>query len=73
MVADKLFQTLDKETGTYISTKQDEDWYKPADLAKERGIYFVTKVKNLNETRNKFGQERFSDNRNKNRINFLKN
>ncbi|XP_035228501.1 uncharacterized protein LOC118200645 [Stegodyphus dumicola] len=50
MISDKLFQTLDKETATYINIKTGENWLKPKDLAKEVDLYFVNKGKSLNET-----------------------
>ncbi|GFV42092.1 DUF1758 domain-containing protein [Trichonephila clavipes] len=43
IISDKLFETLNKETATYIGIREAEDWFRPNDLAKECDIYISSK------------------------------
>jgi len=49
IISDKLFQTLDRETSSYINVKIGEGWLKPKELAKEIDIYFVNKGRSFGE------------------------
>ncbi|GFX43714.1 hypothetical protein TNCV_4109941 [Trichonephila clavipes] len=42
-VEEKQFETLNKETATYIGIREAEDWFRPIDLAKECDIYISSK------------------------------
>ncbi|GFU65600.1 phosphatase and actin regulator 2 [Trichonephila clavipes] len=42
-VEEKQFETLNKETATYIGIQEAEDWFRPIDLAKECDIYISSK------------------------------
>ncbi|GFV34281.1 integrase catalytic domain-containing protein [Trichonephila clavipes] len=43
IISDKLFETLNKETATYIGIREAEDWFRPIDLAKECDIYISSR------------------------------
>ncbi|GFS47250.1 transposable element Tcb2 transposase [Trichonephila clavipes] len=40
---EKQFETLNKETATHIGIKEEEDWFRPIDLAKECDIYISSR------------------------------
>ncbi|GFW11014.1 phosphatase and actin regulator 2 [Trichonephila clavipes] len=42
-VEEKQFETLNKETATYIGIREAEDWFGPIDLAKECDIYISSR------------------------------
>ncbi|GFW74810.1 hypothetical protein TNCV_5137891 [Trichonephila clavipes] len=48
--ADRLFETLNKETATNIGIRQAEDWFRPIDLAKECDIYISSRNGSPKET-----------------------
>ncbi|GFV01367.1 uncharacterized protein TNCV_2125931 [Trichonephila clavipes] len=39
LISDKLFETLNKETATHTGIREEEDWFRPIDLAKESAIF----------------------------------
>ncbi|GFU58797.1 histone-lysine N-methyltransferase SETMAR [Trichonephila clavipes] len=43
IISDKLFETLNKETATYVGIREAEDWFRPIDLAKECDIYISSR------------------------------
>ncbi|GFT14071.1 DUF1758 domain-containing protein [Trichonephila clavipes] len=43
IISDKLFETLNKETATHIGIREEEDWFRPIDLAKECDIYISSR------------------------------
>lgn len=45
IVSDKLFQTLDRETSSYISVKQSDTWFDPIKLGKEIDLYMTSRGK----------------------------
>ncbi|GFY35722.1 phosphatase and actin regulator 2 [Trichonephila clavipes] len=48
-VEEKQFETLNKETATYIGIREAEDWFRPIDLAKECDIYISSKNGSQNQ------------------------
>ncbi|GFV53219.1 hypothetical protein TNCV_1065781 [Trichonephila clavipes] len=42
-VEEKRFETLNKETATHIGIREEEDWFRPIDLAKECDIYISSR------------------------------
>ena len=63
MVSDKLFSTLERETQSYISIRQNTSWFKPTELAKEVDTYFTSQRKSLSETNHR---QQYYENKNKN-------
>ncbi|GFT89040.1 retrovirus-related Pol polyprotein from transposon opus [Trichonephila clavipes] len=51
-IADKIFQSLDRETASHIAIYQGEKWLRPQELAKQCDIYFGAKQKHFNEVAN---------------------
>ncbi|XP_071034250.1 uncharacterized protein, partial [Parasteatoda tepidariorum] len=47
IISDKLFQTLDRETATYISVKQSDTWFEPIKLGKEIDLFMTSRGKSL--------------------------
>ncbi|GFW81587.1 integrase catalytic domain-containing protein [Trichonephila clavipes] len=47
IISDKLFETLNKETATYIGIREAEDWFRLIDLAKECDIYISSKTDHI--------------------------
>ncbi|GFV10655.1 retrovirus-related Pol polyprotein from transposon opus, partial [Trichonephila clavipes] len=43
IISDKLFETLNKETATHIGIREEEDWFRPIDLAKECDTYISSR------------------------------
>ncbi|GFX90322.1 transposon Tf2-9 polyprotein [Trichonephila clavipes] len=50
LVSDRLFETLNKETATHIGIREEEDWFRPIDLAKECDIYISSRSGSRKET-----------------------
>ncbi|GBO10843.1 hypothetical protein AVEN_104994-1 [Araneus ventricosus] len=49
IVSDKLRQTLDRETASFISVRESDKWFRPDELGKEVDLYYTSRGKTTPE------------------------
>lgn len=51
-MSEKLLQSLDTKTASHLKLCQEENWFKPLELAKESNLYFTSKGKSYAYVKN---------------------
>ena len=47
IVLDKIYQTLDKQTASFISRRQRDKWFSPSEQGKEMALFLISRRKNI--------------------------